>query len=192
MKKYTFLLIVFSGLLIKGLGQSKESKSCNCQFQSILNAGVMEGERGGDFFIQTINGIHYKGWFAGIGVGLDYYRFRSIPLFLDIQKNLLKRNVSPFLYADAGVSMPWRKSNETYFWEPDISKGLYYDIGAGINFANGKKQGLTASLGYSYKFVKETSINPMQCFTFPCPQYKQSRSYDLGRLSLKLGWRISS
>ena len=191
MKKLLILPIIFISCLVPASAQQNEKRSCNCGFQTMLNAGVMEGQSGGDFFIQSVNGFQYKGWFAGIGAGLDYYKFRSIPLFLDIRKDILRKNVSPFIYADGGISFPWSKDNETYFWEAEMSRGLYYDAGIGINFAAGKKQGLQASLGYSYKYTKETATWPMQCLTFPCPQYKQSRSYDLSRLALKIGWRIS-
>ncbi len=172
--------------------QKKNNPSCDCGFQSILNIGLLEGQMGGDFQIQTVNGFQYKGWFAGIGTGVDYYRFRSIPLFLDIRKNITNKNLTPFIYADGGMHFPWKKDNESFYYDASMSNGLYYDAGIGMNFTLRKNQGITFSAGYSYKFVKETTTWPVECLMAPCQQYKQTRSYDLNRLSMKIGWRINS
>jgi hypothetical protein len=188
-------LIILSVILLVAIiarPQKNEKKSCSCSFQSMLNIGLLEGQENSDFLIQTINGIQYKGWFAGIGAGIDYYRFRSIPLFLDIRKNILNKNLSPFVYADAGIHFPWAKDNESFYGGSKMSNGLYYDAGIGMNFSIRKNQGFTFSAGYSYKFAKETASWPIYCVMGPCPEYKQTRSYDLNRLSMKLGWRINS
>src|SRR5687768_15390308 len=105
----TLLFIFCTGI---ATAQKNEKKGCSCSFQSLLNIGLLEGQESSEFQIQTINGIQYKGWFAGIGAGVDYYRFRSIPLFLDIRKNILNKNFTPFIYADAGIHFPWKKDNE--------------------------------------------------------------------------------
>src|SRR5688572_21595778 len=129
--KRLYILSVFCMLCIASLAQDNEKKSCSCGFQSILNIGLLEGQGGSDFLIQSINGYRYKGWFAGIGAGIDYYRFRSIPLFLDIRKNILNNNFTPFVYADAGIHFPWSKDDESYYWGASMSNGLYYDAGIG-------------------------------------------------------------
>ena len=184
-----FMLLLFSGIC---LAQQQAKKSCSCSFQSILNIGLLEGQENSDFLIQSINGIQYKGWFAGIGAGVDYYRFRSIPVFLDIRKNILKKNFSPFVYADAGIHFPWAKDNESFYYGATMSNGLFYDAGIGMNFAINKNHGFTFSAGYSYKFAKETYSWPVNCLMGPCPEYKQTRSYDLNRVSMKVGWRFNS
>ena len=191
MKTILLGLIVLLSAIVSH-AQNTEKKDCSCGFQSILNIGLLEGEGDSDFLIQTINGYRYKGWFAGVGAGIDYYRFRSIPLFLDFRKNILNKNLTPFVYADIGMHFPWKKDNESYYWEATMSNGLYYDAGIGMNFTIRKNQGITFSAGYSYKFSKETTTWPVYCIAPPCPTYKQSRSYDLNRLSMKLGWRINS
>ena len=192
MKKIIILSFIF--LLFTGISraQNKEKKSCRCSFQSIVNIGLLEGQESTDFHLQTINGIEYRGWFAGIGAGVDYYRFRSIPVFLDIRKNILNNKISPFLYADVGIHFPWAKDNESYYQGATMSNGLYYDAGIGMNFSIKKNQGFIFSAGYSYKFAKETYAWPVNCIMGPCPEYKQTRSYDLNRLSMKVGWRFNS
>jgi len=192
MKKLFILTVGFMICTIIARAQKDEKKSCSCSFQSMLQIGLLEGQGDSDFLIQSINGFQYNGWFAGIGAGIDYYRFRSIPLFVDLRKNILNKNLTPFVYADAGVHFPWVKDNEGYYADASMSNGLYYDAGIGMNFSIRKNQGISFSAGYSYKFAKETVSWPVYCIMPPCPQYKQTRSYDLNRLSMKLAWRINS
>src|SRR5262245_27408802 len=91
--------------------QAKENraakKNCGCSFNSLAQLGILEGEAGTAFQLQTINGIQFKTWSAGIGVGLDYYKYRSIPLFLDLRKYILNKPRTPFLYADGGIHFAW-------------------------------------------------------------------------------------
>ncbi|HVY74956.1 MAG TPA: hypothetical protein VG890_09015, partial [Puia sp.] len=76
------------------------SSSKAWQFHSINQVGLLEGESGSSWQLQTVNGMSYKSWFAGIGVGLDYYRLRGIPLFLDLRKTFGHSRNKPFVYAD--------------------------------------------------------------------------------------------
>jgi len=51
------------------------------RFSSVNVMGVGSGSNGESFVLSTINGISKDKWFTGVGVGLDYYRYRSIPVF---------------------------------------------------------------------------------------------------------------
>ena len=183
---FVFLLILFSCPLV--FAQQMQKKGCKCSFQSLNQVGLLEGETGSAFQLQSINGVQYKTWFAGVGTGIDYYRFRSVPLFLDIRKDLLKKNFTPFVYSDIGVHFPWKREGELHYGDAKFATGLYYDMGLGLNFATSKNQGFSLRAGYSYKRIKETSTWSMQCFTYPCYEFRQTRSYGLNRLSMKLGW----
>ena len=99
--KRTFLILLLF-LLIKNEITAQEAKKENKFFSSQISSGVVEGEQGTSFHIEVVNGIRYKTWFAGIGTGLDYYYFRSIPVYLSGIKYLSKRNHSFFLQGDAG------------------------------------------------------------------------------------------
>ena len=149
----------------------------------------MEGETGSAFQIQTVNGLKYKTWFAGIGTGLDYYRFRTIPLFLDFRKYLFDKPGSPFIYADAGMHFAWvRDRDKNWYGESGFSNGLYYDIGLGYKKSVGKAGALLLSVGYSVKEMREKRII-MQCGFVPgCWESIERYYYDLKRLSIKVGW----
>jgi hypothetical protein len=98
--KYYFTILGF--LVISSICHAQ--KNAAWQFHSINQLGLLEGQIGSAFQIQTINGAQYKSWFGGIGIGLDYYRFRSIPLFLDFRKDFGKK-ISSFLFMQMGASI---------------------------------------------------------------------------------------
>lgn len=164
------------------------------QFQSIANVGLLEGQTGSAFQLQTINGARYKSWFAGIGLGLDYYRFRTIPLFLDIRKEFGRGNNKFFMYADGGISFSWVTDMEKSGYWPDeqFHNGFYSDLGLGYRTSVGKNSAFLISLGYSYKKVNETYSNnyiPYNYLPDPGLLYdKEQINYSLNRVSMKIGW----
>src|SRR5690349_5998233 len=54
--------------------------------------GLLEGEDKAAFQLQTIHGVQVKSWYAGAGVGLDYYMYRSIPVFFSVNKDITLGN----------------------------------------------------------------------------------------------------
>ena len=119
------------------------------QFHSINNLGLLEGETGSAFQLQTINGAQYKSWFAGVGIGLDFYRFRTIPLFVDIRKEFGKSNNKLFVYSDMGINFSWvTDQQKTSNVENDkFGNGFYGDWGFGYKVLVHKKNNLLLSLG---------------------------------------------
>jgi hypothetical protein len=166
-------------------------------FQSIANVGLLEGQTGSAFQLQTINGARYRSWFAGVGLGLDYYRYRTIPLFIDIRKEFGKSAGKLFVYADGGISFAWLTDVQKTGYLPDNSyhNGFYSDLGFGYAKSIGNKSTLSISLGYSYKKLSETYLGsypyyyPLNYYTdYPQNASKDQINYSLNRLSIKLGW----
>lgn len=162
-------------------------KKQNGRFHSINQAGLLEGEKGAALQLQTINGMQYKSWFAGVGVGLDYYRFRSLPLFIDMRKSF-----GPFfVYLDGGIHFAWLTDKEKNNDPGSFSKGFYGDLGAGYTFKLSNKTAILFSAGYSYK--RAVSIQKFP--TGYCPvasactvDYNYVRyAYELNRLNIKAG-----
>ena len=194
-KKYlTTIIICF--IAFRLCAQVKESsarnaKSCSCGFQSILQGGLLEGAAGPSWNLQTINGIYYKSWFAGIGAGLDFYTMRTIPLFIDARKDLFRKSRTPFLYADAGIHFDWLKSKEKPVWaSSEYNRGFYYDVGGGYKLSFGNRDALLLSVGYTMKTLREERVVMVQCFTSPCNPPKDHYNYTFSRLSFKVGWRF--
>jgi hypothetical protein len=194
--KIPVLLILLVMIFVPGSAQQK-SLTSPWRFQSIANVGLLEGQAGSAFQLQTINGAHYKSWFAGVGLGLDYYRFRTIPLFIDIRKEFGRSNSKFFLYADGGINFSWvTEAQKMGYWVNDqFHNGFYSDMGLGIKTTIAKKSALYISLGYSYKKLSETYStfynyypNYYTTDVFPPNDTGEKISYSLNRLSMKIGW----
>ncbi|MBS1935121.1 MAG: hypothetical protein JST96_14055, partial [Bacteroidetes bacterium] len=157
----------------------------------------MEGQAGSAFQLQTINGIKYKSWFGGIGVGLDFYRIRSIPLFADVRKEFGKTADKLFVFADAGINFAWRTDKETKQFNTNdkLKNGFYSEAGAGYKFRLSKTNNLLFSVAYSYKTNTETGRNN---FVVPNPWYftgallpdEEKISYHLNRVVIKAGFEF--
>jgi hypothetical protein len=160
-------------------------------FHVIVNGGVVAGASGRDALVQLVPGVAYKGWFAGVGSGLDYYYWRGVPLFLDVRK-VFQTPIPFFLYSDVGWHFPWIE--DTYkiddWYLEDFNKGLYYDVGAGWHVKIRRRHALLLSVGYSGK--KVTNIRTLLNIPQEADQrlYTTTYAYDLRRVSIKLGFEF--
>jgi len=168
-----------------------QGNNCHCGFQSLLQAGLLEGAGGLSWNIQTIQGLRYQSWFAGLGVGLDHYGMRTIPLFLDVRKELFHKSRTPFLYADGGIHFDWLKTKEKRGWaSSDYNPGFYYDIGGGYKIGFGKRDALLVSAGYTLKKLREERTVNVQCIAPPCNPTTDYYNYAFNRLTFKVGWQF--
>lgn len=183
MKKIFLVFITFFLLLI-GNAQDK------WRFHSQNFVGLLEGKSGTAYQLQTINGFQKKSWFAGAGLGLDDYFFRSVPLFVHVSKYMPFQN-GLFVSAGGGLNFPWVEKEliprdavsvkypVSNFWETSLGyKIKLSSLGNGILF----------SAGYSFKHVKETFEKANPCLIPPCPYQNERYDYRLKRLSFKLGY----
>src|SRR5215203_3590562 len=108
MKKNIFWVTFFMLFQFVSVAQ----KALKPAFTSINQVGIGWGGSGEGLQLQTINGLSYKTYSAGIGIGLDYYWARTIPLFIDLRKNIFSKKQTPFVYADLGLNMPWVKEDK--------------------------------------------------------------------------------
>lgn len=132
------------------------------QFHSINSLVLVNGNNGVSAALQTVNGFVKGPWFAGIGLGLDYYQYRSVPVFADVRYELGTKKNKFFLYGDAGINFSWVQDeflDEPVIWNGNRSNnfnnGLYSDAGIGLSagFKNGNA--FVLSLGYSRKTTEE-------------------------------------
>lgn len=178
-------------LFVAATAQTKNTTGASSKkitYSGNLQIGVLNGSAKSAFELKTIHGLQYHSWFAGAGVSLDNYLYRTVPLFIDIRKNLLNKNSYPYLFADAGISLPWVQHVDNFWWSSyKYGAGLYYNAGAGYSFSLAKKYALLFNAAYSFKRVKETVIP----FCELCPQPASpeiKNEYSLRRLSLSVGW----
>ena len=184
MRRVFYFVILFTGL-------QASAQKAGLTFQTSVQGGLLEGERGSAFQLQTINGFKHKTWAAGVGVGLDYYHTRSIPLFLNLRKSFSDNSKTPFLYLSGGYHFPWLKEEDKYWGETKADGGLYMDAGIGYQVSFMKKSALFFSAGYSQKNYSRTETDGIVIAIWPMPA-PQSRKFDfdLRRLSIQTGLRF--
>lgn len=192
MKKIFLLIISLSAFFANAQVAKKKDNGCGCSFSSILQAGLLEGSAGSAFQVQSINGLRYRNFFTGIGIGLDRYRFRSVPIFADLRVDLFRKPNTAFIYTDIGVNVPWVvKGNENWRTNNNYDRGIYYDAGAGYKLNVGKSRGLIFSAGYSLKKMRETRYLFSICDFGPCPELEGERfDFTLKRFSVKAGLQL--
>lgn len=158
------------------------------KFNSTTSGGLAIGEKGTFGILQTVNGLDYKKWFAGIGAGYDSYYYKTIPLFVDARRFINKQN-NIFIYADAGYNFSWKNKPKevSRYSSYNFSGGFYSDIGVGIKAKFIKKTSLSITTGYSSKslYNKVHVVNP--CLVGPCPENIYDYTYNFRRIILKTG-----
>lgn len=182
-------IIILFFLFVQTTDAQQPALQSKWKFHSLNQVGLLQGDSKGAFHLQSVNGFEKSTWFAGIGTGLDYYRYRSIPLFAEVIKYLGKPGNQFFIFGDAGVHFVWEKADNTSYSTEKYYPGFYGGggIGYSASFKNG--MGFLLSAGYSYKRVlrqekHETSFCP---FNGPCYIQTNDYRYDLNRLLIQIG-----
>ncbi len=191
-KNYILLLLVFCSIQHYGIAQDSGKK---LRLQSISSIGLLNGSAGSSLALQTILGGNYQHSFLGVGVGLDYYRYRSIPLFVDMRHEFGKGKRNLFLYGDIGYNYEWvakRKKEESFVYtlQHRFDGGLYYDAGIGYKLGFNKSNALLLSAGYTFKKLQSEVGSGVCPLIGPCYDAVQTYRYYLSRLVIKAGWRF--
>ena len=198
MSKRIVLIIFYAFCVIVCSAQAWKYRSDNY-------IGLSAGEWGEYGLVQTINGLYQGPWFIGAGAGLDNYRFRSVPLFLAVTRDLpvpgIKRG-GFFVGLDGGTNLPWYKRTiESYdeFTSSKFHAGAWWSVGVGYKWklSERSRKALLLSVDYSEKRLKETETGPAQpCYTSSCAliinSSQQTYIYDyLNRVFLfKVGFQF--
>lgn len=184
MKKILFTL--FSGLFFLSVVLAQEAKP---RFSSMNSVGFAIGQSAPGLVLETVNGIKFSNWFSGIGIGVDYYRYKTLLLVID-GRWFFGDDKSGFIYGDIGYNFPLKNKpeKEIYYYDSYHFTGdIYTDIGIGFQVPLYKKSSLLFSLGYSYKKIKNKIGVNICPFAGSC--YVDYSKYDLsfGRLMVKAG-----
>lgn len=174
--------------ILAGIISLHTSAQQKIKFTSINIGGIVAGESGNAGLIQTLNGITYKNLFTGIGVGIDYYESKTIPLFVDIRTSIAKTNF--FVFADPGYNFPHKNKPDekvSFYNTYHFSGGFYTELGIGYQIKLAGKSSLLLSSGYSYKELSNKTgiVNP--CLIGPCPIDYTTYRYGYRRVIFKAG-----
>ncbi|MCW3125598.1 MAG: hypothetical protein JWO03_1256, partial [Bacteroidetes bacterium] len=137
--------------------------------------------------VHTING--YQIWpylFVGAGVGTDRlltYRQTFIPLYLRINTELLKKRITPYLFADVGYAFMvadevTNKDNYRYY---NRKGGLYVTVGGGLRLYTRSRASVMIGAGYRRTY---SEVNYAYKYD-QSPDYIIKRTYQ--RLIISLG-----
>jgi len=193
MKMKYFLLVLLMTVALVSFGQKKNAAY---KFHSINNISLVNGDNEVSAGLQSINGFQKGNLFAGVGVGLDYYLYRTVPLFADFRYEFGKTKNKFFAYADGGVNFDWVEEDYNdgpiFIWDGSrntsaFHNGAYTDIGLGYKVGTKKGGGLVLSLGHSYKSLKKT-VSYMDWRTQET--ISDIYHYDFNRIVLKVGWKF--
>lgn len=185
-------LILLSVLFIRQV-DAQENKAAGAKLHSINAVGLINGSDGASVSLQTMLGLYLRHTFTGIGVGLDYYRMRSVPIFVDLRYEFAKTNSCFFVYADAGYHFSWltdknRVQYEKTFTPNHFSGSMYYDAGIGykIKLPN---NAILLSGGYTYKGFDNKTGNGCPVVG-PCATAFETYTYSLSRIILKVAYQL--
>lgn len=182
-----FILTFFAVQLIPFSARPQKSK---ISFHSINTFELICGESKSASGFQTVNGIQLSNWYTGIGIGVDNYRYKTAPLFLDLRKSF-DRSKRAFLYGDLGCDFPMKKTGRKQ--TPNNSNnhftgGIYTDLGIEYRFPIVKKTSFLISMGYSYKKLKNKIGAGTSCpFVGPCSENYTTNEFSFGRIIFKSG-----
>lgn len=150
------LVYMMGAMLILQSNVAAQSKT-KIKVNSINQVGLLAGGSTNSLGWQSVNGISFGTFSVGAGVGMDYYHFKTIPLFADVRKNLWDRKQTPFMYLDIGTNLPSdRFVSESQWHKSTYGEGLFYDIGIGYKWTLTGRLGLNLAFGYSQKNINET------------------------------------
>ena len=191
MKKSVVISFLFASLV--SFSQNK-SNAIKPVFRVIASGGIVVGQKNISSVFQVVPGVSVKRFYAGTGIGLDDYRFRSLPLFADVRYHFGRREFG-FIYVDAGYNFPFDISKtQEIFKTTDIYKGGFYgDFGLGFRFMSFGKHSFLFSGGYSIKNIKN-KVGHTYTWTLPAetPETFDNYSFSMQRISAKLSWQFSA
>ena len=182
---YRNALLLLILLPLFAIAQNKKS-SAPMKFQTSIGAGLLVGHSESSVNWQLVNGFKINNWFGGIGAGVDYYRYRTVPLFLSARRERLFHS-NFFAFADAGLAIPAVRDNQRkeFVVRDKYYPGFYSETGIGWAIPANKKLSVRVSLGYSFRTVREEAEFPSFRSWWPSPNTEIEYRYKFQLLTLK-------
>lgn len=180
MKMALTLLLITTGALAQA----------QVNYRSYNTAGIVVGDSKSAYQVLTTHGVQYKTWYAGVGVGIDNYRTRTVPVIVSLLKEVLPKN-NMFINVNAGPHFVWGKDQRNELWNAIDSKafpGFFGEAGIGYRIKVGNEgQSIMFGTYYSYKTHKEKFIVPGVCNNPPCQNSTEYIVSKFSRWAFKLG-----
>jgi len=155
------------------------------RFESINTAGLLHGQGGENMQLQSLNGLRLGQQFAGIGIGLDLYGIRSMPLVLELRHNLFNAGRTPFVFASGGLHFALQ-GRDDFGYKVESRPGWIYELGLGYQFTIDRQRFMLGA-GYSFKSMTQWVERPIFCIGGDCDPIQEKMDYRFRRLSFRAG-----
>ncbi|WP_153799558.1 hypothetical protein [Foetidibacter luteolus] len=195
-----YLLLLLPWLPAFATAQQDKKLANKISYASSYELGILAGKAYTPFTARIIQGVRYQNYEAGIGVALDPYAFRSVPVFIHVAYHLYNGRNTPYAYGDAGISFPWnngalpekytdpRSGQQGEDWHI-LHNGVYGEAGIGYKIMLNKRNAFIMNAGYSYKkFKYDEFVNIWN--GNESIRIKQGYSFDYNRLVFRLGFTL--
>lgn len=181
-------IMIFSIIIVFAFKTSAQQPVKNHAY-FIPQIALLNGDGRVGTQLQMVGGYFIKSWGIGAGAAIDYYKFRTVPVFADLRKHFGK-DQKPFAYLNAGYNFAWvlddqHFSNAQYVASKD---GWYGDAGLGYNFFSKGEKGLTISAGFTAKSLKQDYEEYVYVSGIVPKTEMRSFDYTLNRLALRIGY----
>ena len=186
------ILVVILGLLSFRVGAQEKPVSNKPAFRSSFAVALINGSASTSFNVQTVHGILLNRSFMGLGAGIDYYHFRSVPVFLELRQEFGKGKKHFLVYADGGYNIDWLTDKTKEFgWQrqPVYKGGWYYDCGVGYRILL-KENALVLTTGYTYKEVQKIETFTNCSFGSLCFDETERFLYSMSRISVRAAFQF--
>jgi hypothetical protein len=195
MTKRIFLLIVCLNILPVYIFAQQKWKP-----GFVAEAGLQAGsyEPSADLRAQFL--MAKRGWQVGAGSGVDYYRFRSVPVYVQGRKYFGTHKSKPFAMLSAGVniaSVTEAQKNNRFggigWWNPipaSYTGGFYGEAGGGYAFLNKKGRGVSLSLSYVMKSISESYTTSYWLGFSESEPTQEKATYYMNRLVFRVGYKF--
>jgi hypothetical protein len=181
-------------VVVSGFAYSQDNPGNNSKltFHSSFAFALINGSASTSFNLQTVHGFSFNKSFTGIGAGIDYYTFRSLPLFLQLRQEFGKGKKRFIVYGDGGRNFQWltdKSKEQVWSSRVEYKGGWYYDAGIGYKLAL-KDKALLLTTGYSYKEIKKNVIFTNCIMGGQCIDDVERYQYRMRRISVRASFQF--
>ena len=184
-------LPVFVFLLIS-VAVSAQKKDSAVSWYVSSAVTLLNGDHNVSQAVSMGTGLRLHQWQIGAGVAIDYYKIRSLPIYLDLKYKWKGQRV-PFLFFQGGYNVAWALDHQhttaSTTGRSVYNNGAYFNGGAGMYVFRQGREGLFFSLGYSVK--KLTELYQVGSWTNGRIIYNDTKlEYALRRIALTIAYEF--
>jgi len=187
--KYSHIFFLSVMLLLFSQASSAQVNKKQLLFHSFNSVQVLMGNSNNSFSVHSVNGVQWKRTFAGVGVGVDDYYHRSVPLFLELRQDINRGEKKLQAFVNGGLHIPLGNTNRIDHWKTgDFKPGRL--MAAGLDyFIPLKKDAVVLGLAFSQKKVTQmVNNNIWNPILNRIDNVPLKEVYEFNRIWLKVGW----